>query len=121
MGFNQFFARFSIFAFLSLLVVWGLFYVILQNHPPLTFWLGWVYLYIVYLGIHAFLLKASGDRPQRFMAATAVKIFFILIFLVIIGFLDRPNLHPVGIAFAFFYLVFTIVEVVELLKVLNKG
>ena len=86
-----------------------------------------VFFIVLSAGMHALLLKISGQRPQQFinafMGVTGGKLFALLIMLMIYLGLNK-NADRVGFILSFFilYVSFTTFEVVILLKTLkNKG
>ena len=74
--------------------------------------------------LHIYLLKSTEGRPQRFVTAfmgvQAIKMFVHLMTMTIVGFLI-PNIavHFI-LVYAFYYLSFTLVETISLMRLFVK-
>ena len=74
--------------------------------------------------LHIYLLKSTEGRPQRFVTAfmgvQAIKMFVHLMTMTIVGFLI-PNIavHFI-LVYAFYYLAFTLVETISLMRLFVK-
>jgi hypothetical protein len=74
--------------------------------------------------LHLYLLKSTEGRPQRFVTAfmgvQAIKMFVHLMTMTIVGFLI-PNIavHFI-LVYAFYYLAFTLVETISLMRLFVK-
>lgn len=77
--------------------------------------------FIVALAIYHFMLKALEKRPARFvymfLLTTMVKLLVYMMFMVIYALLNREEARPFIVSFFVLYVLFTVVEVVSLLKV----
>lgn len=111
-----------------LLIIGSGFWLYNQNvDPQYTHKFGWV-AFGIFAGItglvHLFLLKAAQKDPKSFvkgfMAATTIKIFLYLGFLVIFILFARQNAAVFIGEFAAFYFVFTVFEVSLLYGSVNK-
>lgn len=73
--------------------------------------------------VHWATVKASEDNPRRFptyfMAITGLKMLGYLIALAIYVFLFKQAAIPVVVGFLVFYVTYTIMEVVSILKLLR--
>jgi hypothetical protein len=74
--------------------------------------------------LHIYLLKSTEGRPQRFVTAfmgvQAIKMFVHLMTMTVVGFLI-PNIavHFI-LVYAFYYLAFTLVETISLMRLFVK-
>ncbi len=74
--------------------------------------------------VHAYLLNVAGKSSARFtsqyMAASFLKMFFYLA--VAIGYiiLDRENAKPFMAVFLLLYVIYTVFEILEFLKVVKQ-
>jgi len=74
--------------------------------------------------LHIYLLKSTEGRPQRFVTAfmgvQAFKMFIHLMTMTVVGFL-MPNIavHFI-LVYAFYYLAFTLVETISLMRLFIK-
>lgn len=102
-----------------LLITGGAFHLYNQSvDPQYTHTHGWV-AFGIFAGvtglIHLFLLRAAQKDPKAFvkgfMAATTIKIFVYLGFLVVFILFMRKNATVFIAEFAIFYFVFTVFEV----------
>ena len=111
-----------------LLIIGSGFWLYNQNvDPQYTHPNGWIAfsIFAVVTGlVHFFLLRASQKDPKAFvkgfMAATSIKIFVYLGFLVIFILFSRQNAVVFIAEFAIFYFVFTVFEVSLLYGSVNK-
>lgn len=73
--------------------------------------------------VYHFMLKSLENRPARFvnvyLLTTMIKLFVYMIFMVIYGFLNREYARPFIVSFFMLYVIYTIIEVVSILRV-NK-
>lgn len=73
--------------------------------------------------VYHFMLKAIEKRPARFvnsfMLATMIKLFFYMAVMITYALLHREEAMSFIVTFFILYVIFTIIEVVALLKV-NK-
>jgi uncharacterized membrane protein HdeD (DUF308 family) len=111
-----------------LLITGGGFHIYNQSvDPQYTHKFGWV-AFGIFAGItglvHLFLLRAAQKDPKSFikgfMAATTIKIFLYLGFLVIFILFSRQNAAVFIGEFAAFYFIFTVFEVSLLYGSVNK-
>lgn len=113
--FTRFFITYAVF----LIIVGGAFWLYNQSvdiqytHPR-----GWVAFSVFALVtgiIHLFLLRAAQKDPKAFvkgfMAASAIKIFVYLGFLIVFVLFSRKNAAAFIAEFAAFYFIFTVFEV----------
>ena len=81
--------------------------------------------FILSVVLHYFLIIASAKRPQQFvnyfMAGLSVKIFFSLAFIVVFALTMKSTIVSFLISAVFVYFSITILEVISLLKYLNKN
>ena len=90
------------------------------HYPPVyPYMLG--FFVIATLGVYYFMLKALEKRPARFvnlfLLTTMLKLFVYLIFMVVYAMLHREVAIPFIVSFFILYVIYTVVEVVCLLKV----
>ncbi len=78
---------------------------------------------IATLLVYHFMLKSLENRPARFvnvfLLTTMLKLLVYMIFMVIYALLNREFARPFIVSFFILYIVYTILEVVSILKV-NK-
>ena len=74
--------------------------------------------------VYHFMLKALEKRPARFvnvfLLTTMLKLLVYMIFMVIYALLNREYARPFVVSFFLLYIIYTIIEVVSILKV-NKN
>lgn len=74
--------------------------------------------------IHHFTVKASEENPRTFptyfMAITGLKMMVYLVALGIYVFIFKQSAIPVVVSFLAFYMVYTIMEVMTILKFLRS-
>jgi hypothetical protein len=75
------------------------------------------------LVVYHFLLKSLENRPARFvnifLLTTMLKLLVYMIFMVIYALLNREFARPFIVSFFILYIIYTVLEVVSILKV-NK-
>jgi len=83
-----------------------------------------LFFYLVTNLVHAYLLNVAGKSSARFtsqyMAVSFLKMFFYLA--VAIGYiiLDRENAKPFMAVFLLLYVIYTVFEILEFLKVVKQ-
>ncbi len=116
--------RFNFNLFLLALVLtatgYGLFlFVVPASYFPM-FPIVPFFLFAVTILVHNYLVRASGNDPRKFTAkylgAMGVKIFIYILFLALFLALDSQHAVPFLISFLVCYAVFTLVEVIAILK-----
>ncbi|HSG68211.1 MAG TPA: hypothetical protein VK994_05845, partial [Bacteroidales bacterium] len=90
------------------------------HYPPVyPYMLG--FFVLTTLLVYYFMLGALHKRPARFvslfMLTTMLKLFAYLIFMVVYALLHREVAMPFIISFFLLYIIYTVVEVVCLLRV----
>lgn len=89
-----------------------------------AYYLLHIFFYLLTLAIHAIMLKAGRKRPQifvtYFMGTVSVKLFISLTGLAAYLFFHRDETIPFALSFLGLYLVYTAVEIIEVLQVLKK-
>lgn len=94
------------------------------NLPPIALFLPITFFVVLSVLLHFYLLKSTEGRPQRFVTAfmgvQAIKMFVHLMTMTIVGFL-MPNIavHFI-LVYAFYYLAFTLVETISLMRLFIK-
>jgi L-asparagine transporter-like permease len=82
------------------------------------------YFLIINLIVHYYLLRSAEHSPKKFvrvfMGMTSAKMMISLIFTLVIGLASRPDFKAPVITFVVFYLLFMVLEVVFIVKDLNK-
>jgi phosphotransferase system glucose/maltose/N-acetylglucosamine-specific IIC component len=83
--------------------------------------------FFFYLGtnlVHAYLLRIAGNAGTRFtsqyMAVSFLKMFIYLAVAIVYVLIDRENTKPFMAGFLLLYLIYTIFEVYEFLKVVRQ-
>ena len=108
-----------IVAVISLIV----FSVIPSWHYPPVYPFLLAFFFFATLTVYHFMLKALEKRPARFvnifLLTTMLKLFAYMIFMVVYALLNREFARPFIVSFFILYIIFTVVEVVSILKV-NK-
>jgi len=83
-----------------------------------------VFFYFVTNLVHAYLLKVAGKSSARFtsqyMAVSFFKMFFYLAVAIGYVIMNRENAKPFMIVFLLLYVIYTVFEVVEFLKVVKQ-
>jgi phosphotransferase system glucose/maltose/N-acetylglucosamine-specific IIC component len=73
--------------------------------------------------VHAYLLRVAGNSGNRFtsqyMATSFLKLFFYLAVAIVYVIVDRENAKAFIAVFLLLYVVYTIFEVLEFLKVVK--
>ena len=75
---------------------------------------------------HISLTKAMKSENKnaftmKFMGATAIKLFFSLIFIIVYAFINKKEIIPFAVLFLFLYIVFTVFETMVLLGQLKQN
>ena len=82
------------------------------------------YFLLINLIMHYFLLKSAQESSSKFvrtfMLSTTAKMMISLIFIVIIGFVTKPDFKAPILTFVSLYLVFMVVEVIFIVKDLKQ-
>jgi hypothetical protein len=103
---------------------YGMFLFVIPQHYFPLFPLIPVFLFIVTITVHAYLIKASENNPRKFTAsylgAMAVKMLIYLVFLIVYLFLDTTHAVPFLVSFLASYAAFTTYEVISILNYLKK-
>ena len=92
--------------------------------PPTALFLPIAFFVTLSVLLHIYLLKSTKGRPQRFVTAfmgvQAIKMFVHLMTMTVVGFLI-PNIaiHFI-LVYAFYYLAFTLVETISLMRLFVK-
>jgi hypothetical protein len=80
-----------------------------------------VLFFVVALTVYHFMLKALEKRPtwfvNIFLLTTMLKLLVYMIFMLVYALLNREEARPFIAAFFVLYVIYTVVEVVSLLKV----
>jgi len=89
-------------------------------YPPVFPYLV-AFFFVTTLVVYHFMLKSLEKRPARFinifLLTTMLKLFAFMTFMVVYALLNREMARPFIIAFFILYIIYTIIEVVSLLKV----
>lgn len=76
-------------------------------------------------GVHAILLKMSGNKFSRFvnayLVASFLKLFLYLIVMVIYIYLNRHDALPFAITFLLLYILYSIFEVISFLSAKSEN
>jgi len=120
----KYFQQLSIYSFLVFLTGAALFVTVLKPY----FSIDYIYIFFFFVSltaaIHYFLVKASQQRIAKFttnfMLATTIKLMLYLFFILIYVFTHRQRAVPFLFFFLSLYFLFTVFEVVALLKLLKK-
>lgn len=96
------------------------------NQPvPLSFWLSFALLIVASFFIHRFLVQANDKRPQifvaSFMGSLGAKLFLSGIVLMMVGFLDRPNLKFTTVGYLIGYMLLLVAEIQSLLPLVRSS
>lgn len=82
------------------------------------------YFLIINLIVHYYLLRSAEHSPKKFvrvfMGMTSAKMMISLIFTLVVGLASRPDFKAPVITFVVFYLLFMVLEVIFIVKDLNK-
>src|ERR1035437_10027956 len=80
--------------------------------------------FLINILVHYILVKASSKRPEKFsvhfMAAFGLKLLVYILFVGIYLFFRKQNAVPFLITFFILYLLYTILEVFEIVSFLKK-
>jgi hypothetical protein len=83
-----------------------------------------VFLLLVTLLVHNYLIRTSEKDPRKFTArylgAMGLKMFIYLVFLMVFLFLDTAHAVPFLVSFLVTYATFTFYEVISILNFLKK-
>lgn len=83
------------------------------------------FLFAVTITVHIYLVRASQNDARKFMAkylgAMGLKIFIYILFLIAFLILATEDAIPFLVSFLVCYAVFTLVEVIALLKIQKQG
>ncbi len=94
------------------------------NYQVPNIWCIFSFFIILTITFHFFIMKSANGRPQSFvtfyMGSTALKMMLCLIVIVAYRFIDKPHIIPFAIAFILHYFLFTIFEVLTLLRNFRK-
>lgn len=123
-SFRSFFIQLSLFsiATMGILLLW-------QKYASLRFqtdlgWFLWAFFIVVTALIHVVLVKADSQSPRKFvtyfMALTGVKLFGYLIIILIYALLKGKEALGFVILFLVLYFLYSVFEVVTLLKHFKK-
>jgi hypothetical protein len=99
-------------------------YFSLVKLPNIALFLPIAFFVALSVMLHIYLLKSTEGRPQRFVTAfmgvQAIKMFVHLMTMTVVGFLI-PNIavHFI-LVYAFYYLAFTLVETISLMRLFVK-
>lgn len=97
---------------------------LLETNVPNTSWIGFLFISVLTLIIHNFLLRASTKRPQlfvaSFMGSLTAKLLLSAMFLVVVGVLVKEELKFTAISFFILYALLTIVDIKSLLPILRS-
>jgi hypothetical protein len=97
---------------------------LLETDVPNTSWIGFLFISVLTVIVHNFLLKASTKRPQlfvaSFMGALTAKLLLSALFLVAVGVLVKDELKFTAISFFILYALLTIVDIKSLLPILRS-
>jgi hypothetical protein len=82
-----------------------------------------IFFYLTTNLVHAYLLRVAGNSGSRFtsqyMATSFLKLFFYLTVAIVYVIVDRENAKAFIVVFLLLYVVYTIFEVLEFLKVVK--
>ena len=92
--------------------------------PPIALFLPIAFFVALSVLLHIYLLKSNEGRPQRFVTAfmgvQAIKMFVHLMTMTIVGFLFQNIAVHFILVYAFYYLLFTLVETISLMRLFIK-
>ena len=92
--------------------------------PPIALFLPIAFFVALSVLLHIYLLKSTEGRPQRFVTAfmgvQAIKMFVHLMTMTIVGFLFQNIAVHFILVYAFYYLLFTLVETISLMRLFIK-
>ncbi len=83
-----------------------------------------IFFFLLSVSLHYFLIRSTEGRPQQFvtsfMGVQAIKMFVHLMVMVVIGlFFPKIAVHFI-ILYAVYYLAFTVVETISLMRLFAK-
>jgi len=94
------------------------------NLPPFALFLPIAFFVVLSVLLHFYLLKSTDGRPQRFVTAfmgvQAIKMFVHLMTMTVVGFLMPSIAVHFILIYAFYYLAFTLVETISLMRLFIK-
>ena len=77
------------------------------------------------IGLHSYLIRRSGIRAAKFiphfMGATGIKLMIYMISMVILVLINRSKAPSILITFIITYLIYTVHEVISVLKYFKKS
>lgn len=89
-----------------------------------SLWLILIFFIGVTALVHNILLRSNEKNPKQFirnfMGTTAAKLFAYLLIMIVYIFVDRAGARVFLVGFLVHYLVFTVFEVVSILRQLKK-
>ena len=92
--------------------------------PPIALFLPIAFFVALSVLLHIYLLKSTEGRPQQFVTAfmgvQAIKMFVHLMTMTIVGFLFQNIAVHFILVYAFYYLLFTLVETISLMRLFIK-
>ena len=92
--------------------------------PPIALFLPIAFFVALSVLFHIYLLNSTKGRPQRFITAfmgvQAIKMFVHLMTMTIVGFLFQNIAVHFILVYAFYYLAFTLVETISLMRLFIK-
>lgn len=94
-----------------------------QNIIP-KIWAIFGFFVVLTLAFHYFTILAAKGKPQNFirfyMGSTALRMAICLLVIIVYRFIDKPTLIPFALAFTAHYFLYTIFEVISILRHLRK-
>lgn len=117
--------KFAIKLFILMVVLmatgYGLFYLVIPYAWFKVFPLVPLFVFIVTLLVHVYLIKASKNDAKifarKYLGSMGIKILTYIVFIVVVLALDTGNAVPFLISFLVCYATFTLLEVIEILKI----
>jgi len=120
----SFFRDFTIVIVISILSKFLIARYALDMDVPVTSWVGYLFISVLTVIVHNFLIKASHKRPQlfvaSFMGALTAKLLLSAMFLIIVGVLLKEELKFTAISYFILYALLTIVDIKSLLPILRS-
>src|SRR5688572_12815992 len=91
-----------------------------HTYPPLNNWMLWLFFTSSTLLIHYILLSAAQKKPayfiRLFIGITSIKLFIYLLLITVYAFFNKPKAFIFIISFLSFYLLYSVCEVILLIK-----
>lgn len=121
---NQFALALATLAIIGQLLILYAYEPITGLKPSILVQIFPAYFLIINLIVHYYLLRSAEHSPKKFvrvfMGMTSAKMMISLIFTLVVGLASRPDFKAPVITFVVFYLLFMVLEVIFIVKDLNK-